>query len=235
MTNQTRTRNGFLWPLWGVAAGALGIVAQMVSIPDLTKEEYTSGPAVLDLLDQTSYHVGVVAGILAVFCLLVLAAGWRRWLAEKAPDSLFAGVVPLAITASAGALTLAYGIKGMLAIYLPGGMDEDWYPQEGLMTLFALDDMAPFMGWWGVAMAAGALAFVALKERQLPIWFGILSALFAIIPIAVLAIFALPGFPGVITPAWLIIGGIGMAISLRRSESRAGSPAVTMAAAHGAD
>lgn len=225
MTNHTEQRGGHLWPLWGAAAGAFGVVAHMLTMQDLSKEEYTSGPAVIELLNQTNYHVGVVAGFLAVFCLLVLAAGWRRWLAQKAPDSLFAGVVPLALAASAGALTLAYGFKGMLAIYLPGGMDNGWYPDEGLMTLFALDDMAPFMGWWGVAMAAGALAFVALKERRLPVWFGIFSALFAIIPLAVLFIFALPGFPGVITPAWLIIGGIGMALSLRRYERQVTVPA----------
>ena len=223
-TNNIAKKPGFLWPLWGAAAGALGIVAHMGTMQDLSEEEYSSGMAVIQLLDQTRYHVGVVAGILAVFCLLVLAAGWRRWLAEKAPDSLAAGVVPLAMTASAAALILAYGFKGMLAIYLPGGMDHGWYPDEGLLTLFALDDMAPFMGWYGVAMAAAALGFVSLRERLLPVWFGILSTLFAIVPIVVLFIFALPGFPGVILPVWAVITGIGMTISLRRSEREVSAP-----------
>jgi hypothetical protein len=230
-TNDTTQKHGFLWPLWGVAAGALGAIAHIGTLQNLSQEEYVSGPAAIELLSQTRYHVGVVAGILAVFCLLVLAAGWRRWLAERAPDSLMANVVPLAMTASAGALILAYGFKGMLAIYLPGGMDHGWYPTEGLMTLFAIDDMAPFMGWYGVAMAAAALGIVSLKEGLLPKWFGILSVLFAIIPLGILFIFALPGFPGVILPAWAVITGIGLTISLRRAERKASVPAqVAMAA-----
>jgi hypothetical protein len=218
-TNDTGYRDGSLWPLWGVAAGLLGIVAHMITMPDLTEADRGAGVEVMSLLTSGNHHVGVVAGMLAVFCILALAAGWRRWLAASAPESLASGIVPLAFTASAGALILAYGFKGMLAIYLPGGMDHGSHPVESLYPLFILDDMSAFMGWYGVAMAAGALAWVALRERQLPLWFGIISGLFALVPAVILVLFALPGFPGVIMPVWLVITGIGMTLSLRRSSA----------------
>lgn len=229
-TQEEQVCGGSLWPLWGVAAGVAGIVANMISMPALTEEERGTGAAVMQQLESSNFHVGVVAGAIVVFSLLAFAAGWRRWLMARAPGSLAAGIVPLAFTASAGALTLAYGFKGMLAIYLPGGMDHGSHPIDSLYTLFILDDMSAFMGWWGVAMAAGALAWVALKERHLPIWFGIVSGLFAIVPAVILGIVALPGFPGVITPAWTIIAGIGMTLSLRRAPARAARPQVATAA-----
>lgn len=227
---ETNGTIGWLWPLWGAAAGVLGIIAHIVMMPDVTDEQRLAGPAVVDLLESGNYHAGVVAGMLAVFCLLVLASGWRRWLVARAPLSLAAGVVPLAIAASAGALILAYGFKGMLAIYLPGGMDVGFMSNEGLFVLYVIDDMASFMGWYGVAMAAGALAWVSLRERLIPIWFGLLSALFAVAPLVILVITGLPGFPGVIIPVWLIIGGIGMALSLRRAPAKATRANVAVAA-----
>lgn len=230
MTKDKETTGGFLWPLWGAAAGVLGIIAHIISMPALTEEERATGVEVVGLLESGNHHIGVVAGMLAVFCLLALASGWRRWLAVRAPDSLAAGIVPLAFVASAGALILAYGFKGMLAIYLPGGMDAGSHPAEGLYTLFILDDMSAFMGWYGVAMAAGALAWVSLRERRLPIWFGVVSGLFALIPAVILFAVALPGFPGVIEPLWLVIGGVGMAFSLRRAPARATQPGLATAA-----
>lgn len=230
-TNDTEKKASSLWPLWGAAAGLLGIIAHMVMMPAITDEDRAMGPQVVELLERGPYHVAVITGMLAVFCLLAMASGWRRWLATKAVDSLAAGIVPLAIAASAVALIFAYGIKGMLAIYLPGYIDLGVLPEGGLFVLFIIDDMAAFLGWYGVAMAAGSLAWVSLRERQLPIWFGVVSALFALVPAAVLVITALPGFPGIVMPIWLIVTGIGMSVSLRRSEKQASAQApVAMAA-----
>lgn len=219
-TQQELTRGGSLWPLWGVVAGAAGIIANMVTFPQITDDDRGTGVAVLQLLESSRYHFGVIAGIIAVFSVLALAAGWRRWLMAKAPDSLAGGMAPLALVASAGTMLVAYGIKGMLAIYLPGGLDETSYPLESLYTLYILDDMVPFLSWWGVAMAAGALAWVSLKERHLPIWFGLISAVFFIGPAIVLAIFALPGFPGIVTPGYMLVTSLGLAFSLYRSSQR---------------
>jgi hypothetical protein len=209
------------WPLWGVAAGVLGAVGHLFTMQSVSEAEYASGVGVIETLDRTGYHIGIVAGMCAVFCLLVFAAGWRRWSATDAPASLAGGVVSLALVASAGAMILGYGMKGALAVYLPGGMDEGSFPAEGLYTLFMFDDLGPFMAWYGVAMAAAAVAWLSLRERRFPLWIGLVSGLFALVPVAVLLITGLPGFPGVVDPLWLVIAGTGLALTMRRS-----SPAV---------
>jgi hypothetical protein len=73
------------------------------------------------------------------------------------------------------------------------------------------------MAWWGVAMAAAAIGWLSLRERVLPLWLGVLSALFVVIPLGVLVATGLPGFPGVVDPLWLVITGVGLAVTLRRS------------------
>lgn len=164
-----QTGFGWGWPLWGAAAGVLGAVGHLFTVPELTEEEYLSGPAIIETLDRTTYHIGVVAGLLAVFCLLVFAAGFRRWAATAAATSLAAGVVTLALVASAGAMILGYGMKGSLAVYLPGGIDQGSMPAEGLYSVFMFLDLGPFMAWWGVALAAAAIGWLSLRERALPL------------------------------------------------------------------
>jgi len=230
MTENSEAAGGSLWPLWGAAAGILGIIAHIIMMPGITDEDRAMGPEVITLLERGNYHVAVVSGFLSVFCLLALASGWRRFLQAKAPFSLAAGIVPMGIVASAGALILAYGFKGMLSIYLPGGTDLGALPEGGLFVLFIIDDMAAFMGWYGVAMAAWALAWISLRERHLPIWFGIVSTLFALVPTVVLILTGLPGIPGIVMPAWLVIVGIGMTLSLRRSSVVVARPGVAVTA-----
>jgi hypothetical protein len=167
-----------------------------------------------------------------VFCLLVFAAGWRRWTNENKMDSLAAEVVTFGFIASAGAMILGYGFKGSLAVYLPGGLDEGSYPNENLLSVFMFNDFAPYIAWYGVAMAAAALAWVSLRERLLPLWFGIVSVIFVLLPVGYLVATGLPGFPGVVDPLWIVIVGAGLAVSLRRAVVRSTAPvAQTMAKA----
>ena len=207
------------WPLWGVAAGVLGAVGHLFSIQNPSEAEYRSGAAVIDALERGPYHVGIVCGLAGVFCLLVFAAGWRRWATAVAPNSLAAGALHLALTASAGAMMLAYGFKGALAIYLPDGMDEGTYANESLLTVFMFDDFSAFIAWWGVAMACGAIAWLALRERQLPLWIGIVAALFVAVPVAAVSATALPGVPGVVDPFGLVIISAGLAFAFWRQAA----------------
>ena len=218
--------SGWRWPLWGVAAGVLGSIGHLLTVADPSDGQRAAGTAVVDALDRTGYHVGVVAGMFAVFCLLVFAAGWRRWASAAAPASLAASVVTQALVASAGAMILGYGFKGGLAVYLEGGIDEGMYPAESLLTLFMFDDFAPFIAWYGVAMAAAAVGWLSLRERRLPLWLGAVSAVFALVPVGVLVATGLPGFPGVVGPLWLILAGGGLALALRGGPMRAAVPAV---------
>lgn len=206
------------WHWWGTAAGVLGLVANIVTDPaaSVEIEQRKGGDAVIDLVTRGGYHLGAVAGIAAVGCLLVLAAGYRRWAEQNGGSSLALRTLPAAIGASAAALIVGYGFKGMLAIYLPGGINQNTYPAEGLYSLFMVNDLAGFFGWWGVAFAAGCLAWLGLREAMVPRWIGVFSALAFLAPVAFIAGTGLTGFPGVICPLWLAIVSAGQA--LRRSS-----------------
>jgi hypothetical protein len=224
------TPSSWTWPLFGVAAGVLGAIGHLFTDQNLSDEERASGAAVIDALDRTSYHIGIVAGMAAVFCLLIFTAGWRRWNTGNAPDSIAGEMISLALVASAGAMLLGYGFKGSLAVYLPGGIDGEPYPNENLLSVFMFNDFAPYIAWYGVAMAVIGVAWFALREHRLPIWHGIVAAVFAVLPIAFLVATGLPGFPGVVDPFWMIIFGIGLTVRLRRSASQpAAIPAHQMA------
>lgn len=143
----------------GAGAAVAGAVGTLFTVNPGFKD-YSNIDQVVAKLDHTSYHVGLVAGFVAVFCTLFTAAGWRRWAAEHAPRSLAARVIPMAFTASAGAMMLAYGIKGTLGDYLPGGGEGSFHwNNNGIYALFMWLDLAPFIAWWGACIAAGAVAW----------------------------------------------------------------------------
>ena len=109
----------------------------------------------------------------------------------------------------------------MLAIYLPGGLNAGEYPPEGTAVLFVLDDLLPFLTWWGAADSVLAIAWLAWRERALPRWVGALGLLALLPPLALLVVFGMPGLFGVTVPLWLIVTGTAMAVR--------GSAAVPMA------
>lgn len=206
------------WPLWGAAAGVLGFVGHMLTGPGAEVVQASDqGDVVIDMLSRGPYHLGAAAGIAGVFCLLVWAAGWRRWAASVPPSTLAAGAVAPALVASAGAMILGYGMKGSMAVYLSGGVNAGEFPAEGLYSLFMFLDLAPFMAWWGVSFAAVLLTWVALRERRLPIAVGVLSVLGWLPAVGFLGLTGLTGFAGVVGPVWLVIVSVVLA-ALRWSD-----------------
>lgn len=213
-------RRRAVWALWGVVAGAAGLVATMLSDQSgsLAEEDYMIGAAVVEKLESGPYHVGVVAGFVCVVALLVTAAGWRRWAAHTAPDSLAARVVSMAMVASAGAMMIGYGLKGSMAVYLPGGMDHEQMSQEGLYSIFMFLDLGAWMVWWGGVVAALAAVWLSFRERLLPVWIGVVSALFAVVPLAFLTLTGLPGMAAV-TSIWLAVVSVGLLVSRRATTA----------------
>lgn len=199
------------WPLYGVAAGVFGGVATLLTdVRAGTVERTPVEASILDDLVRSVAHLGLVAGFLTVALLLVLAAAWRRQVEPRVPSSTAAYVVSGALTASAAGLTYGYGWKGALAIYLPTGMDEGSFGEDGLFVYFMLNDFGGYIGWLGVVVAAGAVAWMALRERTLSRWIG----WFSIVPVLAVVLFAgitgLPGFQGVVGPVWMLVTFLGL-------------------------
>lgn len=214
----TKSQSNF-WPLWGAIAGLGGIFATMTMDQNISVDARKSGVGVIAELDQWRFHVGICVGLVAVFALLAFTAGWIRRLRAN-PDPLLAEyIIPLGFLASAGALIVGYGFKGSLAVYLDGGMDGGSYPPENLLSIFMINDFAPYLGWWGAAFSAMAIAAASTQSRIVPLWLGIISGVFALIPTVFVLLTGLPGFPGVVIPAWLVLTGITLTIIEHRQAT----------------
>ena len=196
------------WPLIGTAAGIAGFVATLVT------DIHPANDATIDIVDKVSRgtaHASIIAGYVTVALLVVLAAAWRRHVEPRVSSSTAARVVSNGVLLSAAALTLGYGWKGALAVYLPGGMDEGAFDKEGLYVLYMLNDFGSYIGWLGVTVAFGAIAWMAFRDRTVSRWIGAAAC----VPVLAVTAFTvgtgLPGFPGVISPLFLVITFTGLA------------------------
>jgi hypothetical protein len=193
------------WALWGAAAAAFGGIATL--LPTKVNVAPTSGSTTSEIiatLHRWPYQVGVAAGFVAVACMLLTATGWRRWAAQHAPASMAAETISRALTATAGAMMIGFGFLGSLAVYLHGGIDQHMFGHDGLFAVYMIVDFGPYVAWWGVTVAAAAVTWLALRERMLPRWIGIVSA--AAVAIAVVPL-VLTGLPPVcrassVPPGW---------------------------------
>jgi len=181
------------WAWWGVVAGAAGIVGTLLTDAQgaVWEDGVTLGSEAIRQVERAPYHVGVVAGFVA------------------------AGVVSAALTASAGAMMLGYGFKGSMAVYLPGGMDEGTFTDEGLFSIWMFLDFAPYIAWWGTVVAAGVVTWISLRNRLLPRWIGFVSIPFAVAPLAFMVASGLPGM-SVVGTAWMAIVSLGLVVGGRR-------------------
>ena len=197
------------WPLIGTAAGITGFVATLVT------DIHPADKATIDIVDDVSQgkaHLSIIAGYVTVALLVVLSATWRRHVEPRVASSTAARVVSNGLLISAAALTLGYGWKGAMAVYLPGGLDAGAFDKDGLYVLYLLNDFGSFIGWLGVTIAAGAIAWMAFRERTVSRWIGVVS----LAPVLAVTAFTvgtgLPGFPGVVSPMFMVIAFTGLAL-----------------------
>lgn len=202
-----------VWPLVATAAGLLGFVATLVL------DGRTAGAANVSLTEQLFldlnpmvYRASMVTGYVVVALLLVFAAQWRRRIEPRVPRSTAAHVVPLGLTASAAGLTYGYGWKGALGNYMPGGLEEGIFDTAGLYVYYLLNDFGSFIGWLGVVIAAGAVAWMGLRERTVARWLGAVSILPVLLVVAMVAGAGVAGFPGLLGPVWLVVLGLGLTL-----------------------
>ncbi len=213
-SSNARGREPWLWT--GAAAGLLGVLGTLVfdiHIPGDGTSADTVRMEMVGAIDQQKAHFSIISGFLAVTLLLVFAAAWRKSIEPRLPDSLAARIVSQALTAAAGALSLGYGWKGATAIYHADGMDANTYDDLGLYIYYILNDFGSYIGWFGVTVAAGAVAWMSLKERVLPLWVGIFSCLPVLAVLGFTGGTGLPGFPGVVSPIWMVVAFAGLALT----------------------
>lgn len=204
-----------VWPWVGVAAGVAGFAGTLlgdIHVPTDGGDAPMTMAAVSEI-DQRAAHLSIVTGFIAVTLLLVLAAMWRGTIEPRLPGSTAASVVTQGLTAAAGALMLGYGWKGATAIYHADGMDHGTYDEMGLYIYYILNDFGSYIGWFGVTVAAGAIAWISLRERALPLWIGVWSCVPVLAVIGFTGGTGLPGFPGVVSQIWMAVAFAGMAFS----------------------
>ncbi len=201
------------WPLTAAAAGLCGVVATLVldgrgDVPD----DVSFSPGLFEGLDPVVYRASMVVGYLAVVLLLVSAAHWRRRVEPRVLSSTAAHLVPLALTASAAGLSYGYGWKGALGDYMPGGPEHGMYDDQGLYVYYLLTDFGAYIGWLGVVAAAGAVAWMALRERTVSRWIGIVSVLPVLQTTLMVVGLGVPGVPALLGPLWLLVAGTGLSL-----------------------
>ena len=201
------------WPLVGVGAGFAGFLATLIfdvhaTLKSDADTDYTM--AIVHEVSQRNGHLSIITGYLTVALLLAAAACWRTHLEHRLPGRSAAAVVPLAFASAAGALSLGYGWKGALGLYHADGNEPGTFDDMGLYVYYVLNDFGSFIGWLGVTVAAGAVAWLALRDRILPLWIGIWSVLPVVAVAIPLVTTGLPGFPGVVSQVWMIVTFTGL-------------------------
>jgi hypothetical protein len=204
------------WPLVGVAAGIAGVLATLIfdvhaTLNDGAESDYTM--RIVQEVNQRNAHLSIITGYVTVALLLIVAACWRTHVERRLPERAAAAIVPMAFAAAAGALSLGYGWKGALGLYHPDGNEPGTFDDMGLYVYYVLNDFGSFIGWLGVTVAAGAIAWLSLKDRVLPLWIGIWSVLPVVAVVIPLVLTGLPGFPGVVSQIWMIVTFAGLAVS----------------------
>ncbi|HWV34112.1 MAG TPA: hypothetical protein VNZ55_00660 [Thermomicrobiales bacterium] len=203
-----------LWPITGALAGLFGFGATILTdihVATDRRDELTSMANVGEI-NQRAAHLSIVLGFTCVVLLLAFAAYWRSVVEPKTPRSIASRIVTQGLTAAAGALSLGYGWKGASAIYHANGMDHGTYDDMGLYIYYILNDFGSYIGWFSVTVAAGAVVWMSLRERSIPIWIGIFSCIPVLAVLAWTVLTGLPGFPGVVSPIWMAVACTGLAI-----------------------
>lgn len=196
------------WAWWGVPAGVLGLFGNLVSSHASLTD---AGPSeAMASLDRTTQHIGTLAGMGAFFCLALVAAGWRRWAGSA--SGLAEASLATFVAVSATLVLFGTGLRGALAEYLPGGINDDNFTEEGLYALFMLHDTAPWFAWWGVLATAALLAYLSFAGRVVPRWLGAVSGLAVLAPLVVMVGSGAVAGGGFVGPLWLTIASVTIAV-----------------------
>ncbi len=203
----TSPRAPAAWAWWGVPAALAGLAGNFIAAHD--KLSNADAAEAVSSVSRTSYHVSTVLGLTSFICLILVAAGWRRWASDR---GLVEQSISTGIVISATLVLFATGLRGALAEYLPGGINEDNFNDAGLYGLFIVHDTAPWTAWWGILFMAAAVGFISLAGQSFPRWLGVLSILALAMPTAVMAGSGALAAAGFVGPIWLAIFSVIVAL-----------------------
>lgn len=208
------------WALLGAGAAVANFAASEVYLSrTLSQQESMRGSAAMQLLTAPRYHVAELCGLVGAALLLLTSTAWKRWAEDNAPRDLAARTIGPALAAVATLLLIGYAALGSLGIYLPGGSDHGWMPDEGLYNVFTVLDFGTLFPWWFAVAAAGCVAALSFRPQRLfPRWIGVASVLLALPPVVLALATGLPGFPGLTMPVWLLVVSLGTFFSGRTRE-----------------
>jgi hypothetical protein len=195
-----------------VLAGIGGLIATALTDVHVDTGDLPNSQALVNQISQGKAHISVVVGYITVALLLLTAASWRGTIERREPQSTAARLVSIGLIAAAGTLSLGYGWRGALAIYLPDGNEPNTFDEAGLYVYYMLNDFGAYIGWLPVVVAAGAVAWMGLKDRSLPIWIGAFSILPVLGVVLATGLTGLPGFPALMAVPWMIVVFAGLGI-----------------------
>lgn len=213
-----------LWALWGAAAGLLGFVGTIIFdvrpeseiIAADKGEPFILDPSYMSELTRMPSYLGFLFGFAAVAAMLVFQGAWKRWVEHRFPESIAARVVSGGLIASAAGLTFAYGWKGALANYGYDGPEKGLYGDDGLFVYYMLTDFGAYIPWLGVLVAAGALAWMAWRERLVSRVLGTISGLYFLFIWAMYIVMGVPGLAGPLGGLYLLFASLWIAFGRSR-------------------
>ncbi len=200
------------WPLTLVGAGMSGGLATIVLDGSGAPAGGGLGHGLVPALDPSVLRVSMVVGYLGVVLLLVGAAQWRRRVEPRVPGSTAAHLVSNGLVAAAAGLVYGYGWKGALGLSLPGAPEAGAFDDQGPSVHYLLSDLGAWIGWVGVVVAAGAVSWMALRERTVSRWLGVVSLLPVAQTSLIVVGLGVPAVAALSAPAWLVVTGLGLTL-----------------------
>src|SRR4051812_38165702 len=204
-----------LWPYAGVAATVLGIVSTLFLEVTPTEADATGGAhRLVDAIKdgQVPMRVSCGIGILATIALLVFASGIQHRLEDRGLHRLTAArVLDKGMTAAAGAMFIGYGARAIMAGSLPNGVDHAFYSDNAREAIYAVLNNFPYLGWMGVAIAAGAAAVLAFRHSAFSKSVGIIGCVVTVIVGTMTLGLGLPYSAALAGPIFLLVASISLA------------------------
>lgn len=217
-TATARSRNRFA--LTGLLVGPLTAAATIISAVELDPSVLAAGPdAIAEALADSRglYQFGAIAGLAATFLLIAWVAGFQRFVESRADrDHLAVRVTQFAGAGAVGAMVIAFSLKAAFAGGLPGAIDSLMYTTTDVAVLHILHEQLQWVGLLSMVGAMYAVAWLALRERVLPRFLGVVSLVLALFVTGMTLGLALPYSAGVVVPVWILVTSVWLLVRRER-------------------